>query len=289
MPELCEFCNSNGAVLPSLEAFEMRLEIPMVYIIFYDYFFKASVGDSRWKRECLDEGCDSLGSIQAESFAMLQLKNNYFAWLLEAKKAVPTLLTDYCPEPRRRGKRSGAQAWLGSVEVNINGAPGEPFLVHEGHEKYNDLVKLTEQGVKRAATKARQNKTYKELTRTLEEIGEDSIDAIDDEDAESLSPEKIKLARMWKKRRILKPLRAYTVRKEEEGKFKGWSRRAAADMASLNSTLKEQSVDLAKFRSAYKEVYRMRCKVQGRDAREELTPINYSELWDLEPQTNIVI
>ena len=34
---------------------------------------------------------------------MLLLRNNYFAWLLEAKKALPTLVTDYCAEQRRRG------------------------------------------------------------------------------------------------------------------------------------------------------------------------------------------
>ena len=130
LEELVEFCNANSAVFPSMEAFEMQLEIPLVYVVFYDFFFKASVGDAKWKKECLEREYKSLGSIQAESFAMLQLKNNYFAWLLEAKKAMPTLITDYCPEPRRRGKLSGAQAWLGKWEIDTNGHPG--FILVSG-------------------------------------------------------------------------------------------------------------------------------------------------------------
>ena len=139
--ELCEFCNGNGAVLPSLEAFKMRVEIPVVYIIFYDYFLKPSVGDARWKKICMDERSGSLGSVQSESFAMILLRNNYFAWLLEAKKALPMLVMEYCPEQRRRGKQSGAQAWMGDLEINMTkgGDLGETLLVGEDDDKYELL------------------------------------------------------------------------------------------------------------------------------------------------------
>ena len=280
--ELCEFCNSNGAVLPSLEAFDMRVEIPVVYIIFYDYFLKPSVGDARWKKICMDKRSVSLGSVQSESFAMILLRNNYFAWLLEAKKALPTLVTEYCPEPRRRGKRSGAQAWMGDLEIDMmNGNVGETHLVGEDDDNYDALVKKTEQGLKRAVSKARQNDTYKEMMRTLDEIGEGTIDDIADED--DLSEEQVKLARMRKKRKILKPLREYTVRQGEEGKFKGWSRRAADDMARLNSELKEKSVECAKLQATYMDVYRSRHKAPNKKKNHEEPPVNYSELWDLEP------
>jgi hypothetical protein len=76
--EICNLCVENEAVLPSLMAFEKGVDLPTVYIIFYDYFFKSSVGDIRWKKACEDvkEHSDPLGSPQAEAFAMLQLKNN---------------------------------------------------------------------------------------------------------------------------------------------------------------------------------------------------------------------
>ncbi len=82
--DLCNLCKKKKAILPSLEAFEARVDIPGIYFIFYDYFFKSSAGDARWKKACL-EGTENmrqrLASEQSEAFAMLVLKNNYFAWL----------------------------------------------------------------------------------------------------------------------------------------------------------------------------------------------------------------
>ena len=64
------------------------MEIPNIYFLFHEYFFKSSVGDVCWKKACVEEVGQSapLESAQAEAFTMLQLKNNYFAWLLEAKE-----------------------------------------------------------------------------------------------------------------------------------------------------------------------------------------------------------
>ena len=88
---------------------------------------------------------------------------------------------------------------------------------------------------------------------------------------------------MRKKRKLLKPLREYTVRQGEEGKFKGWSRRAAEFMASLNSQLKETRVECAKLQAVYMDVYRMRHKVTNKKKNHEEPPVNYCDLWDLEP------
>jgi hypothetical protein len=41
-------------VFPSLEAFEQGVNLPSIYVFFYDYFVKSSVGDSTWKEACLD-------------------------------------------------------------------------------------------------------------------------------------------------------------------------------------------------------------------------------------------
>jgi hypothetical protein len=273
--------------MPSLEAFEMRVEIPLMYIIFYDYFLKPSVGDARWKRICMDEKSDSLGTLQSESFAIILLKNNYFAWLLEAKKALPTLVTDYCAEQRRRGKKTAAKEWMGNFEIDLTKEIQESLLVGEDDERYDDLVKETKEGFKKAVAKAHQNVTYKELCRKLNEMGEESIDAIANE--EDLTEQDARLARMRKKRKILKPLREYTVRQGEEGKFKGWSRRAAGDMAKLQSELKEKSVESSKLQATYLDVYRMRCKRINNQKKHDEPPVNYSVLWDLEPESNMEI
>ena len=49
-----------------------------------------------------------------------------------------------------------------------------------------------------------------------------------------------KKAEQKKKRMLLKPLRSYTARQGKEGRFKGWSKRAAADMAALCKKVKKK-------------------------------------------------
>jgi hypothetical protein len=62
------------------------------------YFVKSSVGDSAWKEACLDavDPTETIALPQGEFFALLLLKNNYFAWLWEAKTSLgDRLKTDY--------------------------------------------------------------------------------------------------------------------------------------------------------------------------------------------------
>jgi hypothetical protein len=47
--EMCSECEIDGLILPSIESFQMRLKLPKVNFIFYEYFFKAVVRDSIWK------------------------------------------------------------------------------------------------------------------------------------------------------------------------------------------------------------------------------------------------
>jgi hypothetical protein len=42
---MCSECKFDGSILPSIESFQMRLKLPKVNFIFYEYFFKAVVGD----------------------------------------------------------------------------------------------------------------------------------------------------------------------------------------------------------------------------------------------------
>jgi hypothetical protein len=72
----------------------MRLKLPKVNFIFYEYFFKAVVGDSIWKW-CFAEN-KRLGTNVSEDFAHAIIENNYFAWLYDYKNKNPgcTLLTE---------------------------------------------------------------------------------------------------------------------------------------------------------------------------------------------------
>jgi hypothetical protein len=89
-----------------LEAFEMGIEMPSVYFLFYEYIFKSSVGDVRWKRSCIEKNNKSapLGSPLAEAFAMIPLKNIYFAWLLEAKEGPQMTVMMTSTRKERSGK-----------------------------------------------------------------------------------------------------------------------------------------------------------------------------------------
>ncbi len=47
-PEMCSECKIDGLILPSIKSFQMRLKLPKVNFIFYEYFFKAVVRDGNW-------------------------------------------------------------------------------------------------------------------------------------------------------------------------------------------------------------------------------------------------
>ena len=66
----------------AFECFEKRWDFPKAYHLFYDQFFKAAVGDRKWK-ESLDED-KPFGNSNTEAFALMLLKNNYHAWMSQA-------------------------------------------------------------------------------------------------------------------------------------------------------------------------------------------------------------
>ena len=53
-----DLCNTCGAtkniVFPGLEVFEEGIKLPLLYMIFYDYSFRSSVGDTAWKKLILE-------------------------------------------------------------------------------------------------------------------------------------------------------------------------------------------------------------------------------------------
>jgi hypothetical protein len=85
--EMCSECKIDGSILPSIESFQMRLKLPKVNFIFYEYFFKAVVGDGIWK-QCFAEN-KRLGTNVSEAFAHAIIEINYFAWLYDCKNKNP--------------------------------------------------------------------------------------------------------------------------------------------------------------------------------------------------------
>ena len=278
-------CASNEVIFPSLEAFELGLEIPTIYFMFYEYFYKSSVGDSRWRRACEEEKVLSspLGSIQSEAFAMLQLKNNYFAWLLEAKERMQEhLITDYDPDSKRIGKKGAAEVYMKKLELNLDGEEGEEILIAEDNMKYNDLKKNTEEKLKKARRAARTNATYKEVKKALETMRRESNVDAEDESENGMNEREMKNSRLAKRRKLLKPFREYTFPQRAEGKFKGWSKRAVEDMISITKKLKEEKIEHLRFRQASREFYFRRNLAKRKASEMEEVVVDYNEVWDVD-------
>ena len=136
----------------------MGIKLPCVYILFQEYFHKSSIGDVKWKVACLkaEKETDRFGLVQAEAFAMILLKNNYFAWLWEAKQSLgDRLSTDYDNEKDINTKWSADEAFL-KAELNLDdqlllqdegqdltekSGVFEGLLVYERDPLYQDLQK----------------------------------------------------------------------------------------------------------------------------------------------------
>jgi hypothetical protein len=165
-------------VCPSLGAFEEGIKLPAFYVIFYDYFVKSSVGDSAWKRSCLEaeDATDQIVNPQGEAFALILLKNNYFAWLWEAKLALgDRLVTDYDTPKEREfvgemtdvvlkcqidlGVQEDEQDW-DKILVKVDG--GNP-------RKYDSLRKANNTKLKQLRLLASNSAKYKKCKEALNE------------------------------------------------------------------------------------------------------------------------
>jgi hypothetical protein len=243
LQDLCRFCAKERVILPGLEAFEMLLELPPVYVVFYDYFFKSSVGDAAWKRNCEGQAdmTAELGSPTEEAFAMVLLKNNYYAWLFQAKEEMQGLLvTDYDKDAKRKDFKSIHKVYL-LMEIDME-ETREEMLVMKGQASYNEIKKKTEEKMKDIRRRAQHSMEYQKVLEKLEEASELS----DDEANENV--------RHKKKRRKLRDFKAYTSQKEGEGKFKGWSSRVASDMSSIVAELTEAKEEQKKFNFIYRRI-----------------------------------
>jgi hypothetical protein len=310
--DLCNFCVKNSAILPSLEAFEKGIEIPGLYYIFYDFFYKASAGDSRWKEACHDatKETDRLGSRASEAFALLVLKNNYFAWLLEAKEKLQHLVCDYDTDNQRKNLCNIVDAFL-QLDFDLPEAPQEDTLpaaaVAGGAETsvvdtsqlvivksqdaagFANLQKKTKAVLKAARQSTKHAAKYSEIKKRAAELQKAASESHSGDDGEELNEEarlqaeEAKGERQKKRRRLLKSFREYTVRQSQEGKFKGWSKRASDEMTSIAKRLAAQgrSDRSQMFNAAYRRVYGTRNHDKRKDEIDD-EPVDYSELWDLD-------
>jgi len=97
----------------AFECFEQRWQFPKAYHLFYDQFFKAAVGDRKWKI-CLQEN-KPFANSNTEAFALMILKNNYHAWMAQAY-AEFTFENQYDIERQERRRRREDDDYVSSIE-----------------------------------------------------------------------------------------------------------------------------------------------------------------------------
>lgn len=308
--DLCNRCHAQQAVFPCLEAFLLGKEFPSVYMIFYDFFLRAAVGEAQWKSKCLEykEPTEELATPQLESFTMLLLKNNYFAWLLNEKNRLNdgNFVTDYDSIENRSGRKSYAEIMLKDMEVNLVDLPAGVEYVYHADEENNLLVSSAEPryATLRAATmvrlsdvqaRASLDESYEHLLSELE--SNESVLAIRPDDsninADHVGEESSAEKKGKANRKNLKRFRVYTNPVGNEPKFKGWSARATGDQTRLMAAIESNIEMLKQFRAAYRLVYRMKNEGTGAKKRKsvEAPPsLDYkTQLWKVHAKQRIAI
>lgn len=262
-------------------------EIPGVYLIFHDYFFKSSVGDRRWVAACKQLNKTSrLGVVQQEAFGLLGLKNQYFAWLAEAKMEYPSLVCDYDPESKRNGKKCLSQVLLQGWELNLQGQAGvfQDLIVTETHEKFRELFNDAEAAREEARMLSAHSNEYRKCKLAILRIqdlesGGDGEILVGQEGGGSngvAGEVRIPLSAADKKKKrkmIIRGLRYYTDSgKEGSGvKFRGWSPKSLKDYAGFCKKMKENGKrqEVVRFREIYREIYQRRETMErGREEKE---------------------
>lgn len=303
-------CATNKLIFPALEAFEERLANPTVYYIFYEYFLRAAVGEEEWKR---NTGCHHpkpnkrsstpttsttttttspnkrMASSLDEAFALLVLKNNYFAWLLDGKQLYSGLLTDYDSgrNVSQTSSRTLVQYLLNGSIVSLDWEENESYIlwkpcdgvITDYNDEYIAAYNKFKAAVQRIREKAKNSLEYKSVTEALKQIR-----TTNDEDDKG---------RKKKKRKLIRDLKPYTgVRVGEERAFRGWSERAFVELLDLKKAIAEEKEPYKRFGKSYRRLYTVQ---RNNDAAVAPVPVaskpalddeQYKQLFDLKDDTS---
>ena len=308
--DLCNICATENIVFPSLEAFEEGINLPLLYMIFYDYFFRSSVGDTAWKKSILEteDPTEPLAPEQGEAFAMLLLRNNYFAWLWEAKSQYKDLLvTEYDTRKEREQKFEDLGYHFLNCQIDLEADEDEDDITKivlygtkaDTIARHDSLLGKYGRELKKIWQAASKNKKYKEFKKALGKATEsdddqNTSDVEEDEQEGEKENESTRqgeqhasvfMEQRTKKRKILKSFREYTNSNDEEGKFKGWSTRAGEDLSILTHKLMVVTSKEKVFRRAYRHIYKQKIVASSKKkkANKEPKPVNYqTKIWNLE-------
>jgi hypothetical protein len=249
--EICSECKIDRSILPSTESFQMRLKLAKVNFIFYEYFFKAVVGDGIWK-QCFAEN-KRLGTNVSEAFAHAIIENNYFTWLYDYKNKNTgcTLLIEYDlakQENEDSNDNDDKQIFcsdLDEIKIALPKDDGGDYklVFNEGPTK--EQAKLAAEEVRKdaLANVSNQNllQSYKKLKSML------MADTLTTTMPEMTSQLAAKEFTKKKRKSMMMELKKYTgsaskKTKRDSHKFKGWSKEGKAFMVKMMKAIKDDVV-----------------------------------------------
>ncbi len=256
--DLCKLCSSRRLVLPAWESFEERLKNPNTYVVFYDYFLRSATGDEEWKLRSSKNNDQSVSSSRLtpplnEAFALVLLKNNFFAWLLEAKESYNSLITDYDNDDIGPNDKPLVEYLSQGAYIDLQDGNGnESFVLTppavaaaEGEEpsvasrRYEEAATLFHKKIKDVRDQVKDSADYKRVIESLEDLGG--------------SDEVSKHERKKKKRKMVKELKLYTgMRVDNEKAFRGWSVRGYKVMSRYKTAIEQESEMYNRFDVAYR-------------------------------------
>ena len=280
--DLCQTCVDGKCVLLSLESIEKRLSNPKAYYIFYIFFYKAAVGEARWK-ECLEMEEGRIGNNNTEAFALLLFSNNFKAWLYEEKERHgDALMTEYDTTPTS-SKKSIVDSLLQDLEIVLRQPTTADALVE------NPVVKNKQSSEFKSAVKARKDwhEEFKRLPafRNMRQSWETSTADTALQGALRGSTITNSKERARKKRKHMKGMRKWTgVANDGERKFKGWSDKGHEAYVKWTVAIKDD-VDAGRYSSWEKAIRQLQREVESRSETESGNATKYAvdttTVWEL--------
>ena len=237
------------------------MENPTTYYVFYDLFLRAVEGEEKWKKIIMSpaNAAQKIATPLNESFCLIVLKNNYFAWLLDYKQGHPELKTDYDSENLKAdGSDSVAQYIISGICME---AEDDTYHIipnnRKGMADYEMAETAYQHMTQRVREKAATSEEYLQMMEALKDLESSEDDQSDEKE------------RRRKKRKLQKDLRLYTgTRLGKERAYKGWSARAHKDQSDYKKAIEEQQRKYDGFDREYRRLTQINRKVVAADCHD---------------------
>ena len=194
---------------------------------------------------------ERLGTVVDEAFCILMLKNNYYSWLLEAKDKLPSLMTDYDVKNLKKEEIAHFQdineAYVHvEIDLHADGMYEDNFdpkkiIVRNGDALFKEMKKSSKKELDDVRKEVKNSDMYRRI-----------VEIINDKDVGEGEERKAK------RRKVIHSFRQYTAQQENEGRFKGWSKRAAEDMLQIKKDLMKDEKETNLFSLAYRMILKDR-------------------------------